>query len=371
MPSAPIDRCDSLFGTFFAGLLLAGLPFLSPATAQADACSGGGKPKIVKACRKVGGKPRKCDPRLRARPTLFPAALVPLRCGHWQEARKPAWICRTVQLLSRQQRCQCANPKAPRTGANPYAETALMRHAVKLPLTPEEHKALIAASISQDAELVLQYTAPLRAHPRPDIRYAATLIAAHRLAKISLRQYRREIHNLVAILQQLKDKVDAFPTSDADFLAALLAMDAGDDRQALQYLDAALAQEPAFFNAAVLAVKLQLQRLARNGTLSTGQCLREYNTLAARLAHLVALNPCPRMAAHVEVYLSRWFAKPQKVAPLAAARIYLSIMAWDVKRAQAALARYQKLSGHNACTAIMSKTFQQFITIAEAQLKAQ
>ena len=338
---------------------------------RANTCKGTvpAKPKIIQKCIKTNNTPSQCNQRLKAKATFFPAGLVTLRCNLQRQIQRPAWICRSLQMLSRQLRCQCANPTAPRSGANPYAETALMRHAVKLPLSSEERKALIAASISQDAELILENTAPLQVHAQPEIQYAAILIAAHRLAKLDLKRYRREIRRLVAKLQRLKNKVRTYPASDADFLAALLAMDEGDTENALRYLDAALAQEPAFFNAAVLAVRLQLERLVRDGTPTTRQCLREYNALASRLVRLTALNPCPRMAAHVEVYLSRWFENPQDVAPLAAAQIYLSVMAWDIQRAKKALQRFIQLSPDNGCTRYMTKVFDEFINLSEQQLK--
>ena len=58
-----------------------------------------------------------------------------------------------------------------------------------------------------------------------------------------------------------------------------------------------------------------------------------------------------------------------KAAPLAAARIYLSVIAWDTKRARKALADFRKLAGGGSCARIISGTFSGFVKMADQQLK--
>lgn len=348
-----------IFGLFFSS------------SVQAAGCQGGGPNagRTVKACSKTPATGQKCDPRAKSRPTLFPIGLSPLSCRARKRRQKPAWVCKTVQFLSRTRRCECANPRRGGGRINPYAETALLRHAVKLPLTPAQSKALIAASLSHDAAHILQFTKALRGAGDPVIRYSANLIAAESLAKTDLRGNREEIARLVTALRRDRGKVRLFPVSDTDFLAALLAQDDGDTERALRYLDAALESEPEFFNAAVLALRLQIGEIVQTPSASVHQCLSQYNMLVRRLMRLVRFEPCPRMAAHVEVYLSRWYEQPEKAAPLAAARIYLSVIAWDTKRAREALADFRKLAGGGSCAKTISGTFSGFVKIADQQLK--
>jgi hypothetical protein len=244
-----------------------------------------------------------------------------------------------------------------------------MRRQIMLPLSVSERKLFIATDLVQNRDHIATFISPLLEHENPGIRYGAAMTAAYALAKIGIRENRKAIESKLKIMRETVDSNHlTFPVSDLEFLNAQLALEDGARGAALEHLARALYLEPRFFNAAVLAASIRTASLGRHMNMPTAKCIREYKKLIQDLVTLLRFEPCPRMAVHVETYLSRQFESPSQIASLAVARIYLSIIAWDTKRANHALSDFRTLMGNNACMRTLSADFQNFISLAASQL---
>ncbi len=309
-----------------------------------------------------------CDPRHASRPTLFPLGRRTLTCTRHRPAPPPAWMCKSLGLLSSGCRKECQAPPKDKSGPSPYAETVLMRRKVPLPLSDSQRKALIAAIIARDPKYSLEITKELRTASNPEIRFGVTLAVAYALAKYDLNDNRDVLARLVADLRKDRKKVSSYPTSDADFLAAILAKAAGERKKAAKYLEAALSREPNFFNAAVLAAHLQIQALTHSQFGPAQKCADDYEILIQHLMRMVRIESCPRMAIHAEIFLARQFRHPEKTAPLLAARVYLAIMAWRADRARQILARFKDIDSPT-CKQFVVARLTRFVEFAGRELE--
>ena len=165
------------------------------------------------------------------------------------------------KMLSKLSRCKCVNPFKGKHQGNPYSESILMRRKIYLGLSSKKRKQLIAAILARDSKLSLSYSQKLRHSKQAKVRYAATLVVAYALARQDLTANRNVIQLLIEDLKKDVKKIKAFPVSDTFFLAAILAQNEGKVEKAMKLLKKALIQEPTFFNAAVLSVRLQIKKV--------------------------------------------------------------------------------------------------------------
>ncbi len=236
-------------------------------------------------------------------------------------------------------------------GRNPYADTVLGRLGPALAVTDSQRRAAVAATISQDSKYAFARTAELRAAENPELRYLGWLIPAYLLAKAQPPGYVGELETLLEQLARISGSV-RFSTADRHYLAALAAVEQGDTDGALKQIDLALGQEPDFYNAIVLGLRLRLLSTAGGGSLH-GRCERAFAALFEDLLALVGLTRCPLQASQSEIYLRRYLPDPMRHPGFLAAQVYLGVMARKPGYAAGALARFDGLS-HVVCRAKVS-----------------
>jgi hypothetical protein len=264
------------------------------------------------------------------------------------------------QKLSEQLERGCSS-----TEDAPYADTIFLRRGLDLAL-PEPARARLAlaalAETPAGAEVAL---APLLSDTDPVTRYAAAVhlaLAASRTNALSGSAGERA--------RQIFDSAGAlpFPKSDALFFEALWQLESGDSEAALTAAIEAAAIEPRFFNAHALVLRI----LMRDGVAVPGYgadratCRKEFSLLIGALSAIADLEPCPRIAAHLEQFLARQLRAPDRAPGFAAAQVYLAMLGHQPELAHRALdrvARQDQLS----CRADILPELQSFLTVGTAR----
>lgn len=318
-------------------LLLLSLMTLSTlvATAQGAECDPGGSEKVPP----TAPPDIVCPLADRRTGSLLPmGSIARLRCQSSEP--EPCWVCDT---LRRQLACggTCAHSSA----HAPAGESVFLRRSVSLRLTEPVHRAIVAARISQSASFALEVTSAARRSPDAVERFAAAISAAYVLLKADASTHRQGILDLVSQLRQDEPAI-GFSTADVDFIEATVAARDGAAARALKLLDAAVAKEADFFAALALAASLQLGETREALRQSATRCQAAHGRLFRYLARLMDTRPCPRQAVHVEVFLARQMREPQKDPVLAAAQVYLAVLARQPDRARSALERVRSATDH-------------------------
>lgn len=221
----------------------------------------------------------------------------------------------------------------------PYADTILLRRTNLWFGDEEMRRRLALAALAESLDGVSPLTAPLLEDSDPRIRYAAALqvaLTAVRAGQISDARFTEALDVMEAA------EFEDFPRSDLVFMKALQAEAAGHLSAARDLARAAAELEPRFFNALALELRLTLSESAHlrgaAGRFETPQaCTDEFTRLLAALARISDLEPCPRVAAHLELYLSRQLRVPDRAPGLRAARVYLGVLSRREAMARGAL----------------------------------
>jgi hypothetical protein len=226
-------------------------------------------------------------------------------------------------------------------GGNPYADSIIGRLSPSLAFDESQHQAMIAATLSQDPDLAFEYTAGLRESADPSLRYVGWLVPAYVVAKARRADY---LERLGEILPRLARESSGLPSTDLDYLEAVLASGRGDDAAALSHIERALKTEPRFFNAILLGLRLRMETAVQAGSLGYRACDAAYRGLFRGLLALVDLTRCPLQASQSEIYLARMLRDPAISPPMLAARVYLGLMARKPKLARTALEHFDAIA---------------------------
>lgn len=225
------------------------------------------------------------------------------------------------------------------TGSDqPYADTIFLRQARALPIEAEARRALALAALAETPEGVAPLIAGLIQSESAAIRYAAAL----QMALAAVRSGQIHDPRFAAALEVMGAATDLeFPTSDLTFMRALQAEADGALEGAQLLARQAAEQEPRFFNALALDLRLALGsgEHLRGAVGPFGQrtaCRREFEGLLTALSQIADLEPCPRVAAHLDLYLARHLISPDTAPGLLAARVYLGVLSQRAEFARAA-----------------------------------
>ena len=291
-----------------------------------------------------------------------PAAAAALALGAWLHAEAVAGACAPIRFAP----CVPAEPPPPAAAESAcsarcdklaeqvsrgcgggaeaaYADTVYLRRAIELEMTQDDRVrlALVAAAVEPDTAAHLAQ--PLLGRDEPDIVHAAAThvaLAAARADDFDATAFRTGL-----ALMERSAAAAGVPDSDRLFFLALAAAAAGETAEALTQARAALAIEPRFFNAAAFALQLQVGLLARQGRRAPGDCQRDHGVLLDLLAAIAALEPCQRVAAHLEILVSRRLLAPDRSPTFAVAQVYLALIARRPELAGRALERFRHLEG--------------------------
>ena len=319
-----------------SGSLVLGL--LSPALAQ-DTRSGTAK----------AASPTAFCPRLRLTPCPPPVPPPPPpSCGD------------TCQSLAEQLERGCSA-----TEDAPYADTIFLRQGLDLSL-PEPARARLALAALAETPAGAEATlGPLLFDTDPVTRYAAAVhlaLAASRTDTLGGPAGERA-RRIFAGIEALP-----FPKSDALFFEALWHLDGGKTDAARAAALEAAAIEPRFFNAHALVLRI----LMRAGMAVPGYgadratCREEFSLLIGALSAIADLEPCPRIAAHLEQFLARQLRAPDQAPGFAAAQVYLAMLGRQPKLARRALGRVAQEDGLSCRIDVLPK-LQSFLAVGAAR----
>ncbi|MGP6086012.1 hypothetical protein [Antarctobacter jejuensis] len=221
----------------------------------------------------------------------------------------------------------------------PYADTVFLRREGVHFGSEDMRRDLALAALAETLDGVTPLTVPLYGDPDPRARYAAALqtaLTAVRAGQIGDPRFAEAITMMEAA------EFDNFPRSDLLFMKALQAEAANKLAEARAFAHAAADLEPRFFNALALELRLTLLQGAHlrgaAGRFDNPEtCAAEFRQLLSTLARIADLEPCPRVAAHLEMYLSRQLRVPDQAPGLRAARVYLGVLSRRESMAQSAL----------------------------------
>ncbi|SNS42051.1 hypothetical protein [Antarctobacter heliothermus] len=221
----------------------------------------------------------------------------------------------------------------------PYADTVYLRRSGLLVGTEADRRVLALAALAETLDGVAPLTAPLMDSDDPGVRYAAGLqvaLTALRAGQIADPRFAEALEIMAAV------EDPGVPRSDLLFLQATLAEAEGRDKDALALARAAAVAEPRFFNALALHVRLTLEQgehLRGSASRFAGAeaCSAEFTHLLTALARIADLEPCPRVAAHLELYLSRALRAPDSAPGMQAVQVYLAVLSRRASLAQGAL----------------------------------
>lgn len=323
---------------FLAGGLVVGLGSAAPAQDTAPVETAGALASPKAACPRPRLTP--CPPPVSPPP--------PPSCGD------------ACQKLAEQLERGCSA-----TEDAPYADTIFLRRGLDLAL-PETVRARLALSALAEtpsgAETVL---GPLLSNTDPVTRYAAAV----QLALVASRADALDAP-AGARAREVFAGIDTlpFPRSDALFFEALWLFDAGDPDAAISAAREAGALEPRFFNAHALVLRI----LMRAGAAVPGYgadratCQTEFARLFDALAAIADLEPCPRIAAHLEQFLARQLRDPAEAPGFAAAQVYLAVLGRQPGLARRALGR---IAGQDrlSCRADILPQLQSFLAIGASR----
>lgn len=221
----------------------------------------------------------------------------------------------------------------------PYADTVFLRRDGVPFGSDQMRRDMALAALAETLDGALPLTGPLQVDPDPRVRYAAglqTALTAVRAGQIGDPRFAEAL----AVMEAAD--FDDFPRSDLLFMKALQAEAANDLAQARRYARSAADLEPRFFNALALGLRLTLMqgrhlRGAAGRFDTPDTCTTEFADLLTALARIADLEPCPRVAAHLDLYLSRQLRVPDQAPGLRAARVYLGVLSRRDAMARAAL----------------------------------
>lgn len=226
----------------------------------------------------------------------------------------------------------------------PYADTVYLRRASPLVGSEADQRALALAALAETLDGVAPLTAPLMDSDDPGVRYAAGLqvaLTALRAGQITDPRFAEALEIMAAV------EDPGVPRSDLLFLQATQAEAEGRGKDALALARAAAVAEPRFFNALALQVLLTLEQgdhlrgsASRFGGVQA--CTAEFTHLLTALARIADLEPCPRVAAHLELYLSRALRAPHSAPGMQAVQVYLAVLSRRAALAQGALDAFGK-----------------------------
>lgn len=251
-----------------------------------------------------------------------------------------------------------------RAGDVPYADTVFLRRGLDPGLEPALARAIALAVASNDPAMAGDLLAPFLGAGPPAARYAAGLYLA--LVHVQSGAGTGGAGAGFAAMEAAAAEGLDFPASDLDFLAALRALDAGDARAARARLEAAIAAEPRFFNALALAIRLDMEHARGVERQGPSLCEAAYGALLDHASLMLSLDPCPRQAAHLDLYLARGLAVPEASGPYLAAKVMVALVARRGDAAREARARFAAL-GAAQCGARVGALLDGLIETAEGR----
>ena len=221
----------------------------------------------------------------------------------------------------------------------PYADTVFLRRPGAVVGDDGVRRVLALTALAETLDGVQPIAAPLMTAGDPVVRYAAALqvaLAAVRAGQIADPRFAEAL----AVMEEAE--TPDLVRSDLPFLRALQAEAEGRGAEALILAQEAAQIEPRFFNALALELRLALAqgdhlRGAAGAFARPEACRAQYRHLLAALARIADLEPCPRVAAHLELYLSRQVRAPETAPGLQAAQVYLGVLSRRGDLARAAL----------------------------------
>ena len=227
----------------------------------------------------------------------------------------------------------------------PYADTIFLRRGITIEASDEVRARLSIAALAETPATAVEIVSDLLDDDRDMVRYAAGLqvaLSAQRSGMIMSSAATRALD-----VMRSADTL-SFPTSDLLFFQALRAETAGDVRAAIALAAEAGAIEPRFFNAHAVALRLRLlsEEPLTNGRSSNSSqiCRQEFEGLLHSLSHIAELEPCPRIAAHLETYLARQLPDPASSPGYTAAQVYLAVLSRRRDLAANRIAHFQDYS---------------------------
>ena len=247
----------------------------------------------------------------------------------------------------------------------PYADTIFLRRGLDISL-PEPARARLALAALAETPAGAEATlGPLLSDTDPVTRYAAAVhlaLAASRTHALGgpAGERARQIFGGIEALP--------FPKSDALFFEALWHLDGGKPDAARAAALEAAAAEPRFFNAHALVLRI----LMRTGTAVPGYgadrvtCRKEFSLLIGALSAIADLQPCPRIAAHLEQFLARQLRAPDQAPGFAAAQVYLAVLGRQPELARRALGRVAQQDGLS-CREDVLPELQSFLDVGTAR----
>lgn len=251
----------------------------------------------------------------------------------------------------------------------PYADTVFLRRGITLAADQQVKTALALATLAETPDGAEPILTPYYGHEDPAIRYAAGLhmaLNAVRAGQIADPRFDQAIE----VMAQAEPV--PFLRSDLDFMRALQAEARGDLAAAWELTHRASQTEPRFFNALALEIRLLLaQGVHLRGPASGGDavCLAEYRAFLAALSGIADLEPCPRVAAHLEMYLSRGLRAPDAAPGMQAAQVYLAVLSRREDLAQRALQAFQT-APRPVCAGPVVRELQGLMTLFDAAQEA-
>lgn len=210
----------------------------------------------------------------------------------------------------------------------PFADTVFLRKTGLTVGTETDLQRLALIALAETLDGVAPLAAPLMTGDDPAVRYAAALqvgLAALRAGQISDPRFAEAL----AVMDAVEEP--GVPRSDLLFLRAHEAEARGDLAKAAGLARAAAQAEPRFFNALALELRLVLAqgahlRGAAGPYDSAEVCQAEFDQLLTSLSRIADLEPCPRVAAHLELYLTREVSRPDRAPGLHAVQVYLAVL---------------------------------------------
>ncbi|WP_133511118.1 hypothetical protein [Candidatus Thiosymbion oneisti] len=268
-------------------------------------------------------------------------------------------------VAAEQLRLGCDPRAQASAGRNPFADTVIGRLNPAIDASPEQRRAVIAATISQDFDYAFEQTAALRTSPDPGIGYLGWLVPAYVLVKAQPSNYVQELKRLLPELEKT-GSVATFSSADLHYLAAVMMAAEGRTEQARSRIETALEQEPTFYNAILFGLRLRL--LSMHSVLGNYRnCKAGFDELFEDLLALVGLTRCPLQASQSEVYLRRFLGDPMRHPAFLAAQVYLGLIARKPRHANNALARFDALPAFS-CRASVSRELHRLLEQGRAML---
>lgn len=247
------------------------------------------------------------------------------------DAEPPACADQVCERLSEQLARGCG-----RAGDVPYADTIFLRRGIDPGFPASLERAIALALASNDPAIADDILRPFLNEGAAAARYAAGLY----LALVHAQAGAGPSEPALAAMRGATEEGLPFPASDLDFLEALRLIDAGDSRAARARLEGAIAEEPRFFNALALALRLDMANAAFAGRQGPSLCEAAYGELFDHASLMMALDPCAKQAAHLDLYLSRDLPDPTGSAPYQAVKVYVALVSRRPDLARAARDRF-------------------------------